>query len=86
MEFKNENFGVTREEEQECGETIWIEKGKVGIMRSFVEREDPSSKVFFDLHFDCPSSLINLAPLLYLNVSMSGSTNSVVPGPDESQV
>ncbi|KAK4780043.1 hypothetical protein SAY87_016149 [Trapa incisa] len=44
MELKNEKLSVTREEEQRCGGDILIEKSKVEIMRTIVEREDPSSK------------------------------------------
>lgn len=69
-DFKDENLGVAEEEDQESGESDRIEKSKIGIMRAFVEREDPSSKVYFHLHFDYPSPLINLAPLLRLNVSV----------------
>ncbi|OWM76275.1 phosphatidylinositol transfer protein 3 [Punica granatum] len=42
-EVKDESFGLA-EEEQAFEQSSEIERSKIGIMRAFVEREDPSSK------------------------------------------
>lgn len=62
--FKDESLDVAEEEEQESIESNQNEKSKIGIMRAFVEREDPSSKVVpLHLHLYSSSSLIDIALL-----------------------
>lgn len=79
-ELKDESLGLGKEEEEFEGSSE-IEKSKIGIVRAIVEREDPSTKVLLlYLRLSSPSSLIDLAPLLYLSLSVSDSVRLKLGG------